>query len=93
MVISRSQMKFQVSKPPLKEMKWFLVATMCLPGYNEQLCLKMHSDIIYQTSETCVQQRNEYFYKLSTVVNEYKGQFSIRCIDSFSIQEFLGETE
>jgi len=74
-------------------MKWFLVATMCLPGYNEQLCLKMHSDIIYQTSETCVQQRNKYFYKLSSVVNEYKGQFSIRCIDSFSIQEFLGETE
>ena len=74
-------------------MKWFLIATMCLPGYGEQLCIRMHSDFIYDSSQMCIEKRNEYFSKLGVVATEYKGHFSIRCTDSYSIQEFIGETE
>ena len=70
-------------------MKWFLLATMCLPGIQDPLCIKMHGDTMYETGELCAQDRNKYFLALSHVANDYKGTFSIQCIDSFPISEFV----
>ena len=51
----------------------------------------MHGDIMYDTGELCSVDRNQYFTDLMYVTQEYKGTFSIQCVDSFSIEEFLGK--
>ena len=52
-------------------MKWFLLATMCLPGAQVD--------------------RNKHFTDLVYITQEYRGTFKIQCVDSFSIEEFLGK--
>ena len=72
-------------------MKWFLLATMCLPGAQEDLCIRMHGDMMYDTGELCAVDRNNHFTDLVYITQEYRGTFKIQCVDSFSIEEFLGK--
>jgi len=72
-------------------MKWFLLASMCLPSVGENLCVRMHSDISYNTLEECTLDRNQYFGNLVNLANEYGGTFKMICVDSFSIQEFVSK--
>ena len=72
-------------------MKWFLLATMCLPGAQEDLCIRMHGDMMCDTGELCAVDRNKHFTDLIYITQEYRGTFKIQCVDSFSIEEFLGK--
>ena len=55
-----------------------------------EICLLQHEvdNIEYMIEKI---EKNKYFTDLMYVTQEYKGTFSIQCVDSFSIEEFLGK--
>ena len=60
-------------------MQYLLLALACLQG---QECVRMHSDILYYTEETCIQETKAIYSELFDLIEDKKIDINIYCISS-----------
>jgi len=63
-------------------MQYLLLALVCLPGND---CLRMHSEIIYFTEESCIQERKAIYLELSDLIEKNDLVISMNCESSIPI--------
>ena len=63
-------------------MQYLLLALACLQG---QECVRMHSDILYYTEETCIQETEAIYLELFDLIEEKKMNISMYCVSSTPI--------
>ena len=69
-------------------MQYLLLALACLQG---QECVRMHSEIIYFTEESCIQETKAIYYELSDLIEKNNLVISMSCEGSIPIprRQFL----